>query len=287
MARNFLMTRRNWAVEPDAYFYSGIWAGMANMLDPRPQVCAEAYDNMDWSATQWSMDLGATRQVGLIYIINLRTSPLAVLEVSAGMDPGFTTNNYYTLTTAWPPDEAEPFEPNAWGELGLTHVYLPDEQRELGYQRIFVPPAVIDCRYVRVRIMDSTNIDPIQVGCFGICEVWEAPINFEFGWSIVPMDESDIQRVPWGTTTVERRGKRRRLNVGFQALDENDFWVRPFGVALIKGRSEPLVCAPLPAVEQIGRLEKSAVYGMVNTDSQLSNPFIGYWAIPFQVDQEI
>lgn len=285
MARNFLMTRRNWATQPGAYFYSGAWNGMANLLDPRPQVVASAFDNFDWSATQWSMDLGAVRKVGLIYIVNLRTTPLGVVEVSAGLDGGFGTNNFHTITSAWPPDEAAPFQPNAWGELGLTHVYLPEEHEALGYPRMFVPPAVIDCRYVRVQIRDSTNTQPIQVGCFGICETWEAPINFEFGWSIAPMDESDVQRVAWGTSSVTKRGNRRRLNVGFQAIDENDFWVRPFGVNLYKGRSEPLVAAPLP--EYAPRLEKSAVYGMFNTQGQLSNPFIGYWALPFQVDQEI
>lgn len=287
MPRNFMATRRNWATQPGAYFYSGIWDHMANMLDPRPQVVAESFDVRDWSATQWSMDFGATRKVGLIYIINLRVTPLAVIEVAAGMDPGFGTNNYYKLSTGYPPDEAIPFEPNAWGELGLTHVYMPDEQQALGYPRMFLPPSPVDARYCRVRIRDSTNERPIQVGCFGACETWEAPINMEYGWSITHIDESDVQRVAWGTSSVSVRGKRRRLNVGFAAIDENDFWVRPFGVALIKGRSEPFVCAPLTAVEQEPRLEKSAVYGMVSNDTQMSNPFVPYWAFPFQVDQEI
>lgn len=287
MARNFLMTRRNWVQEPGAYFYgAGAWYDLLNILDPRPQVVAEAPDNMDWSATQFSMDLGAVRKVGLIYLINLRVSPLAIIEVTTSWDSTFATaNTFHIIASGWPPDEAEPFEPNAWGELGLTHVYLPDEQAALGYPRMFVPPAVVDCRYIRVQIRDSTNVNPIQVGCFGVSEVWEAPINFDFGWSVTPLDDSDVQRVAWGTSSVTKRGQRRRLNVGFQALDENDFWVRPFGVMMRKGQSEPVVAAPLP--EYAPRLEKSAVYGLINNDPQMSNPFFGYWALPFQVEQEI
>jgi hypothetical protein len=288
MARNFLMTRRNFAAEDGAYFYgNGVWNFRENMLDVRPQVVAESVENRDWSATQFSMDLGAIRRVGLIYLINLRCTSLGVLEVSAGMDSSFTSNNYHTVTTCWPPDEADPFDYNAWHELALTHVYMPDEHEKLGYPRILIPPAAFDCRYIRVEIRDSTADSPIQIGCFGACEVWEAPINFEFGWSITMLDNSDVQSVPWGTVQVQERGIRRRLNVGFQANDENDFWVRPFGVSLIKGKSSHLVAAPLSDAEFTPRFEKAAVYGLISSESQLSNPFIGYWALPFQVDQSI
>lgn len=289
MARNFLMTRRNWAVEGDADFMDayGVWNFRAKMLDARPQVVAEAPDNRDWSATQFAMDFGVIRKVGLIYLINLRTSPLGLIEITAGTDSTFATYNYHVVTTTWPPDEADEFDYNAWDEFGLTHVYQPEEQLKLGYPRVFIPASVIDCRYIKVEIRDSTCVAPIQVGCFGACEVWEAPINFEFGWSVTPMDESDVQRVPFGTSEITERGMRRRLNVGFPSIDEDDFWVRPFGIALIKGRSQALVAAPLADAAEVARLEKAAVYGMVSNDSQLSNPFFGIWRTPFQVDQEI
>lgn len=289
MARNFLMTRRNWAVEDDADFLDayGVWNSRENMLDPRPQVVAEAPDNRDWGATQFAMDFGAVRKVGLIYLINLRTSPMGVLEITAGTDSTFATYNYSATTSTWPPDEADEFDYNAWNEFGLTHVYMPDEYFKLGYPRIFIPSSVIDCRYIKIEIRDSTSASPIQIGCFGACEVWEAPINFEFGWSITPIDESDVQRVPFGTSEITERGMRRRLNVGFPSIDEDDFWVRPFGIALIKGRSQALVAAPLADSSEVTRLEKAAVYGLVSNDSQLSNPFFGIWRTPFQVDQEI
>lgn len=293
MARNILITRRNWVVDPAASFIEtyGVWNFRANMLDARPQVVAEAPENRDWTGTRFAMDLGLTRRVGLIYLVNLLVSPLALIEISAGNDPTFVTNLYHTLTTGFPPEDAEPFEENAWGEIALTQVYLPDEQAKLGYPRIFIPPAAVDCRYILVEIRDSTAFDPICIGCFGACEVWEAGINFEFGWAVTAMDESDIARVPFGTSEVTERGMRRRLNVGFPSIvedeDTREMWRQAFTVAITRGKSLPLVAAPLPDVDDITRLERSAVYGLVSNDSQLSNPFIGVWRFPFQIDQEI
>lgn len=288
MSRNILITRRDWMQDPAAALSGGNWrsdAPLINVLDRRPQFVAEAINNVDWNNTRFTADLGYTRRVGLIYFANLRTTPMALISIKAGTDATFTTNAYEVLTTAWPDDGSDPFGTNPWGELALTHTYMRDEYERLGMPRFFVPPAVIDCRYIQVQIMDSTADTPLQIGCFGACEVWEAPVNFDYGWTISPIDESDVRNVPFGSTYVTERGMRQRLSLGFGQLAEDEFLARSFGLALIKGRSQPLVIVPFPA--DTVNLEKRSLYGLVSKDSEISNPFFARYAQPFQVDQLI
>ena len=289
MARRILISRRDWLQDPAASLTGGVWQPglpLANLLDPRPQLVAEAVSNVDWGSTQFTVDLGYARTVGLFFFANLRATSLGIMRLRAGNDPAFATNTFDSgWTTCWPPDGSTPFEANPWGELALTHVYMPDEYEKLGYPRILIPSAAISCRYIKVEIHDSTNSTLLQIGCFGACEVWAPPVNFAYGWSITPLDESDVQRVPGGASYVTERGMRRRLNLGFPMLDEDEVKSRSLGLALIKGRSTHLVTVPFP--DDTNNLEKLAVYGMVSQDGAIGNPFFATYAQPFQIDQSI
>lgn len=284
MARNILITRRHCLQDPAASLSGGGWRlPLVNILDRRPQYVAEAWNNIDLSNTRFDADLGYVRRVGLFFFANLRASPMGLLQLLAGTDPTFADNEYEILTTCWPGDGTEPFEANPWGELGLTHVYMPDEYERLLYPRFLVPPAVIDCRYIRVIIRDITASEPLRIGCFDACEVWEPAINFEYGWTDTGVDESDVRSVPFGSTYVTERSMRRRMSFGLPAIAEEELRGKAFGLRLIKGRSQPLCVVPFP--DDTASLEKHSIYGQVSQDSQISNPYFARYALPFQVDQ--
>lgn len=288
MARNILITRRDWLRESVASIYGGVWTQpLSNLLDPRPQKVAEAADVRDWGSTTFDFDLGFTRKVGLFFFANLRTTSMGLMRIRAGTDPTFASNNYdSTPVSTWPPEDADAFDYNAWNEFALTHVYMADEYEKLGYPRALVPSAPIDCRYGRVEIMDSTNSEKLQIGCFGVYETWEPPINFGYGWSLGVIDDSRVESVPQGAVYVDRRATRRRLSLGFPAITEDETWQRALGVSLIKGRSAPLVAIPFGDAADITKREKSAVYGRISQDGQLTNPFLGLYQQTFQIDQE-
>lgn len=284
MARRILLGQRNWARERSAAFSSGLWSlPLTNLQDIRPQVCAEAWNNQDWASTQFVVDLGYTRKVGVIWFANLRTSPMGLISIKAGTDPTFASNNYSGLTTAWPGNGTAPFDYNPWHEFALTHVYMREVYEKLGMNRFFVPSSVIDCRYIQVQIMDSTADQPLQIGCFGASEVWEPPINVMPNPVVTTIDESDIQVVPFGSTVVTERGLRRRMSFGWNEMPRAEFLSREFGLGLIKGKSDPLVVIPFP--DDTANLELQSLYGLVSTDSQFANPYYGVFANTFQVDQ--
>jgi hypothetical protein len=245
----------------DASF--GIWdLPLTNLLDSRPQIFAKAASSKDVNSTKFKIDLGYIRKVGIIWFTGLKTTSLGFISIKAGVDSSFVSNNYEIETTTWPQDSVAG-EYNSWEEWTLNGVYLGDEYAKLNWPRVFIPSAKIDCRYVEVKIRDTTATLPLEIGCFGVSEVWEPELGFDFSydWEITNFDESDIQTVPMGSTYVDLRKNRRRLNLGFDVILESEVWARTFGMSLIKGKSQPLVIVPFSDSGTITRFEKAAVYG--------------------------
>lgn len=265
----------------------GFWSAskpLTNMLDLNPQLAAEAIDNRDVASTRFAVDLGMQHNVGLIAFAGLRASGLGLLEIKAGTDPTFVTNAYETgVVSTWPVDSTGG-ELDGYDRWTLNGIYAEDEYGALGMPRVFIPSARVGIRYVLVEVRDVTAVDPLSIGCFGVYDVWEPPINFEYDWKLTPVDDSQITRVPRGSTFIDQRGIRRRLDLGLP-VDEDEVWRRAFGLVLAKGKSVPFWVVPFSDTGEVTRLEKAAVYGLVSTDSVLSNPFVGRYAVPVQIEQ--
>lgn len=288
MTRRVIIGRRDWMQQPGVTLSGGFWRlPLTNMLDARPQIVAEAENNKDWACTRFDVDLGVQRKVGLFWFVNLRATSLGLLQLIASLNSDLSSPTYDTgVTTPWPQDSTAG-ENNAWGQWTLNGVYPTDDYAALGFPRFFLPDDPIDARYIRVIVRDSAADEPLQIGCFGASEIWEAPIELTPNWQWGAADESNISRVPMGSTYVDQAGTRRRLNLGFPMLPEDDVWSRSYSFPLVKGRSEPLVILPFAQPSDVTRLEKVAVYGRLSQDTPLSNPFVGRYAQTFQIDQDI
>lgn len=287
MATRLLATRFDWMQDSRASFDAtvGFWREpLTNMLDMNPQLAAEAVDNRDPASTRFVADLGMQRNVGMIGFAGLRSTSMGLLEMNAGLDPTFTSNLYETgVVSTWPVDSVAG-ELDAYDRWTLNGVYNEDEYLALGMPRVFIPPARVGIRYIQIIIRDVTMVGPLTIGCFGVYDVWEPPINFEYNWTISPVDDSDIARVPRGSSFIDQRGIRKKLNLGLP-VDEDEAWTRGFGLVLAKGKSVPFWVVPFSDTNQITRFEKAAVYGLVSQDSVLSNPFVGRYALPVQIEQ--
>lgn len=284
MARNLLISRRDWA--QNGTFVSGIGAWslpLTRMLDPDPQLVAEAVVNDDWSATKFRINLGARHPVGVIWFANVRTTRLGLMRVIASLNSDMSSPTYDSgLIPSWPQDSTSG-DYTPWGEWTVSGVYSGEEYGALGMPRFFVPPAAIEAQYVDVQIKDGTNSEPIQIGCFGCSEVYEVGINFAYDWGVATIDDSEVATVPFGSTKTTDRGRRRRINLGFDLVDETEFWAKSFGLSLYKGRAMPLVVIPFP--EETAQLEKQGLYGGFSDDGKLRNPFISVYAMALQFDQ--
>ena len=266
----------------------GAWATpLENMLDMNPQVVARCVDNRDPSAPIFAGDLGTQRLVGLLGFAGLRATSMGLMRLQVGLDPTFAVNTFDTGTVSTWPVDATAGEYDAWGRWTLSGVYQEDEYLALGMPRVFLPTSRVWMQYFRVQFIDPCARDPLSIGVFTAADIWEPAVNFKYDWDYTPVDESDITRVPRGSSFVDERGIRRKLNIGFDQLDEDtgEPWARAFGTMLRTGRSVPMWVIPFSDTGQITRWEKAAVYGLISVDSVLSNPFVGRYAMPVTIDQ--
>ncbi len=284
MARNLLITRRDWAQQGTFVAGYGAWVlPLTQMLDPDPQLVAEAVVNDDWNATRFRIDLGAQHTCGVIWFANLRTTRLGLIQVTASLNSDMSSPTYDSgLIPSWPQDSVSG-DYTPWGEWTVSGVYSGEEYGALGMPRFFVPTAAVEARYIHVQIKDVTATEPLKIGCFGVSEVYEFGRNFAFDWGVTTLDDSEIATVPFGSTKVTDRGRRRRINMGFDLVDETEFWSKSFGLSLYKGRAMPLVVIPFP--EETAQLEKQGLYGGFSDDGKLRNPFLGVYAMSLQFDQ--
>jgi hypothetical protein len=265
----------------------GFWSAskpLTNMLDLNPQRAAEAIDNRDTASTRFRVDLGMQRNVGVIAFAGLRATSNGLFEMKAGVDSTFAYNEYETgVVPTWPVDSVAG-ELDAYDRWTLNGVYTSDEYTAHGMPSVFIPPTRIGVRYIDVVIRDVTAVEPLTIGCFGVYDVWEPPINFEYDWKLTIVDDSVVTRVPRGSSFIDQRGIRKRLDLGLP-VDEDEVWTRGFGLALAKGKSVPFWVVPFSDTSEITKFEKAAVYGLVSTDTVLSNPFVGRYALPVQLEQ--
>jgi len=273
--RNGLITRRNALHDRNASLSGGpctIANPIENILDINPQIAAESTG----SSLSFTGSWGAEYPIGLIAFAGLRTSSNGTMRVTAGSyDSG-------TVTT-WPETGfAGVIDPET-GNWTLNGVYPEDVVIALGYTRVFIPTTPVRASSFSVEINDVGSV--VSVGVAGAYTVWEPPVNFDYKWTMSPIDSSEKVRVQRGATFIDKRPIFRRLSLGFPYLPEDDFWLGGFDAVVSKGQSEPLWVVPYSDPTEVNKWEKAAVYGLISRESELSNPLFGEYALPIQIDQ--
>lgn len=286
--RKLLLSGRNWPLEAGVTFSGGVPSQpLSNLLDMRPQVVAEWSNPADPSSTIFQLDLGIERWIGVFAFFNFRTTMFGTVWIRAGVDPTFATNRYEYYAPTWPAD-SDPFSFDAWGNYTIDGLYRPDVYARLGMPRIFLPAASVKCRYIIVVISDPTNSGSVQLGNFVAAELYEPTRHFSFGGEFdLSGDESDVQTVPGGSSYIEQRGLRRKLNLGVNFLPTAEAWGQAWDWSVVAGKSTPIVAIPFSDPSEIKRLEKAAIYGLVTGTGGLSNPYAGLYSKPLQIAQLI
>lgn len=260
--RNVLISRTDWGQDPAASVSGSFEPRLPgeNLLKIQPQLVAQL------TGTSFTLNLGSTRMIGAVHLQRLICDPGATIQVSWG---GFVANA------------------NAWATDNLG-VYDGLEYAALGRPRIFVSPEPMAASSVDVSI--SGGGSPLQVGYIGACEVWEPKYNLAYNWRMSYLDDSDITRLPFGSTYITLRAKRRRLSFGIDWVPDDRVYAGgtntvPFaqGAMAIQGHSSPIIAIPFP--EDTDNLERQAVWGLFSADPEISNPYYAHYATTFQIDQ--
>ncbi len=271
--RKILFSDQDWA--KDGSLSGGSWESLAPISgivnNIRPQVVAQATGN-DEVSTQFLLDLGTAREIGIVYFSNLITDSSCTMHVDIG--DGFSGVYNSGVVSAW--------ARNASGVLSEEEVI------SLGRTRIFIPPSPVTARYVEVFFSQTSSLTPLRLGSLNVCSVYEPTFPAEIGGSFQVIDDSDINRVAYGSLHITERGKRLRMNVGLSAVEPQEAFNDLLRLARERGKSKPLnvVLFPDDLTPSVG-LERFSIYGTMNNDNVINNPHFGLYSQAFSIDQLI
>lgn len=285
MARNILIGRRDFMRHDRVTISSTIdWPlSLDRIQNLNPQKTAEAVTNVDINATKFTIDLGFVRTISIFSFANFLTTRNGLFSLQAGTDNTFVDNEYDTgMLSTWPKDSTA-FDYDTWGQFSFDGIINADDYAALNFFRVLVLPAAISCRYIQIQIVDPTNHDPVQIGCFSAFEAWEPDEKFAVGHGITVIDASQIDKVPFGSVQITDQGQFRRLNIGLPNTPSVDFILKEFSIGLTRKKSQPIIVIPFP--DDTGSLEKRSVYGLFSQDNQYTNPYHALYANTFQVDE--
>ncbi len=261
MARNAIITTFDFVQDPLVSVNGGNWdlqLPAANVLTPQPQIVAQV--SVDLSVT-FTIALGAPRLVGLIHLQRLITTSSGTVRVIAGSYDSGTVG-------AWPTDGAG--------------VYPPLLHASLGRSRIFIPAVPVLANSVSFTI--TTTAIPIQLGYVGVCGILEMPSNMLIGNVRAVVDESQVDSVPFGSTYITLRAKRRRLDFAMPPLrEDNGDAYAVMDLQLVNGRSSPVVVVKFP--DDTNNLERNTIWGLITSDQPTTNSFYGHADATFQITQ--
>lgn len=147
-------------------FSGGSWEAslpLTNLKDRRVSLVARS-TNDDAASTQFDVDLGAARDVGIVALVGHNISAGATWRVTGGTSSG--GSQVYDS-----------------GALNMTFSSITAEDRA-GFNPsiVLVPSSVQTARYWRVAITDTSNVDGyVQIGRALICERYVPTINMSLG----------------------------------------------------------------------------------------------------------
>lgn len=264
MARRALISFFDWAQYPGVLITGGSFETefpASSMLTLQPQTVARSTGG----TVSFTVDLTVSRTIGLIHLQNLVTASTGTIQVTCG-----TYNS--GLVNSWATDGSGIYSQNLYTALGRS--------------RIFIPTTPVSAQTVSITI-NSAGVIPM-IGFVGVCEVWETPNDMLSGDVTTVHDESDLQTIPFGSTYVIPRAKRRVVDFSLPPLSDahvgmTDNFVKAFDLAMINGKSSPVIVVKYP--DDTYNLERNSVWGTISNDLPFTNRFFGYHDTTFQIKQ--
>jgi hypothetical protein len=263
--RRGLVSFFDWAQYPGVTISGGSFMTdfpATNMLLVQPQTVAWASS----TSVTFTVNLGASRTIGLLHLQNLVTDPTGTIQVTCGTyDSGIV---------------------NSWATDGAG-VYPQLLYTALGRPRVFVPAVPVVASSATFAINAASG--NLMIGFVGVCEVWETPSNILAGDIITVHDESDLQTIPFGSTYITPRAVRRMIDFGIPPIPDHfitpavDDFVRAFDLAMINGKSSPVMVVKYP--DDTDNLERNSVWGTISNDQPFTHRFFGYHDTTFQIRQ--
>jgi hypothetical protein len=152
-----------------------------------------------------------------------------------------------------------------------------------GYGAAYKSFASTTARYWRLDLTD-TSLSNLQVGRLFLGPRWQPTINMELDWSVVPLDESEVEESYGGQEYANERPQRRVLRFALGFMNEAEMYGNPFAMARANGIVRDVLA--IPDIDG-SYLSEQAVWGRLATSEPLVNDRLGIFRQRFQVRERL
>lgn len=252
-----------------------------NNLKTRELAVVARSANATTGSTQFDIDLGATRSLRALALVNHNLSQAATWKVSLGTSSGGSQVYAGSFQSAWALTFAEggiEWEANNWWGAGVG-----DEYTGHPFIAPFILAASYDARYVRVEISDATNAAGyVQIGRVFVGGGFVPTYNAAYGLQDSWVDLSSTESADNGAlfATVRRRQRRTRFELGYTSLDEGAIL---YELARRQGTVYDVLYLPDLADYQVA--QRYGYLGRLRELQPLEYPYPRARAIAFEVEE--
>lgn len=104
-----------------------------------------------------------------------------------------------------------------------------------GYGAAYQAFAAASARYWRLDLTDTSVPDNLQVGRVALGPSWQPSVGQLYGWSVTPLDPSEIAESYGGQEYADERPQRRVLQFTLSWMDEAEMYGNAFALARAAG----------------------------------------------------
>lgn len=214
--------------------------------------------------TQFDVDLGQARRIGVLALVVHNLSVSATARVRAAATADFAAPLYDSGWVEVWPSGLIPQELLEWEDDNFWLGTLSEEARA-GYQSPWIHLlAETTARYWRVEIDDAANADGyVQIGRAFLAATWTPTANFSYGAAPVYEDPSSFEASLSGAEYFDLRSRYRVFSFSLDWLSPTEAYAQALELQRLCGSTGEVLVIPDPddAVNQtrrnfVGRLRR-------------------------------
>lgn len=233
-----------------------------NLQNRQVQKVARSVDDQN-ASTQFSINLGQPRQIGVLGLVVHNISVLGKVRITGSDSPSFATLYYNSgWIDAWPAGQIpqgllEWEDDNFWlGTLSAS--------ARAGYQSPFIHvlPSPYNLQYWKVEIDDTTNPDDyVQIGRLFMSPTWVPSVNYAYGAGLGYSDPTPVEVSLSGAEYFDPRSKYRTFEFRLDYILESEAYGYALELQRLAGTSGEVLVVPdkdqastMPMRSFVGRL---------------------------------
>lgn len=268
-----------------AVISGGSWSSglpASNLAERQPSKIARTA-GVDTDETSVTLDFSRAEPVRFVSLVRHNLTQSGAWRLRLSDDPTFGSSLYDTGRIAiWP--AAVPFGVGLWGEYNWGGRLSAEEAATYGIQAIHTLDGPVRARYLRVDLDDPDNPNGyLQAGRLVAGPAWQPTVNFQYGWTIEQVDESEVKRSRGGKVYVNARPRFRRLRFTIDHLEKDEMFGHAYELERIKGKGGDVMVIADP--DDTSHAHRHTIYGALAESAPIINNQPGRYSRRFVVEE--